>query len=117
MNNSTIVRLYKTLTSRVAAPPKKKGGPGAPKERFAQGLFRLAVVAVIGRQDDEAAVDGEGLQFDREAGTFFVREGGADFGPFFWVLPSRSYSSTVKTLRWVGDVAGAGTTGRRAWVG
>src|ERR1022692_1789393 len=36
----------------------------------------------------------------------------------FWVLPSRSYSSTLKTLRWVGVSAGAGEgIGIRAWVG
>jgi hypothetical protein len=34
---------------------------------------------------------------------------------FLPVLPSRSYSSTVKTLRYVGVGEAAGSTGRRAW--
>jgi hypothetical protein len=41
----------------------------------------VAVVVGVGPEDDEAAVDGEGLQFDGKSGAFFMREGGADFGP------------------------------------
>jgi hypothetical protein len=34
----------------------------------------------VRRQDNEAAVEGEGLQFDSKADSFLVRKGGADPG-------------------------------------
>jgi len=42
-------------------------------------VARLAILRGIGRQDDQAAVDGKGLEFDAESRSFLVGKGGADF--------------------------------------
>jgi hypothetical protein len=77
---------------------KKKGTRGGSPKWLGERLLG-SLVARIGRQHDESAVDGERFQFDGKARTFLMREGGADPGPFLLGLPLLSYSSTVKTLR------------------
>jgi hypothetical protein len=71
-----------SLSCVITIRRKQKKGPARPRWNWREGLFVVAaVVRGIGWQDDQAAVDGEILELDREAGSFLVREGGADLGP------------------------------------
>jgi hypothetical protein len=70
------------------------GGPRAdeqkaarrPLMRCSRGPLFAGFVLGIGRQHDQAAVDRERSDFDAEARSFFVREGGADLGPVLRIL-------------------------------
>ena len=61
----------------------RKRGPEGPQKRRSRGLFAVATVTFVsvGRQNYQATIDGESPKFDAEAEAFFVRKGGADFGP------------------------------------
>ncbi len=54
------------LLQRSQTRRERKSGPVRAAMRRRGGLFVSIIVGGVGREEDEAAVDGEGLQFDAE---------------------------------------------------
>jgi hypothetical protein len=68
------------ISRKAQSRTEKKGPVRAPEWK----VSKLLVVAFgIGWENDEAAVNGEGFEFDAEAETFLVRESCTNFRPAF----------------------------------
>src|SRR6202051_2152930 len=83
----------------------------------------IGSVVAVGWQDDQAAVDRKRLQFDRESGTVFVREGSADLGPFLlgltvaFVFFDGEDVEVGRENRWQGrELRGCGARSSLIWI-